>query len=551
MLGGGPTVGLRLVADGLVHPVTLMEAPDGTGRLFIVDQAGTIRVVMPDGSLAPDPFLDVTSRMVTLRAGYDERGLLGLAFHPDFATNGRFFIYYTAPPRLDGYDNTSVVAEYHVTPGDVSAEPTFTRIVIQEDQPQFNHEGGTVAFGPDGYLYISWGDGGGASDIGSATAEEWMAGDHQGHVPDWYEVNAGGNGQDLEANLLGNILRIDVDHGAPYTVPMDNPFVGRPGRDEVYAYGFRNPYRFSFDMGGSHDLLVGDAGQNMWEEVSLVTKGGNYGWNVKEGTHCFDASDVHNVLPSCPDVDAATGIPLTDPVIEVPNYDNPLTEEGWVVVVGGYVYRGSAVPQLYGRYLVGAYSTDDEEPEGAVYMARRRPAGLWSLQELKFADRPGGELGELEIGFGQDLEGEVYVLTALGGPSGTTGKVYRITRPGAAAEVPIDVRPTTISLSRSSTVTVYAYSTGEFDASAIDPASAHLVVDGRGAGAAVAQQGGRWMTIVRDYNGDGRDDRLLVFRVSDLAAAGLSTSSHELALTGQAGGASFRGTDAGPPSFVP
>ena len=283
---GNEVLDVELVAEGLTAPGLLREAPDGSGRLFVVDQAGLIRVIDADGTLLPEPFLDVRSRMVTLNAGFDERGLLGLDFHPDYATNGRFYVYYSAPLRAGApaaFNHTSHVSEFTVSSDPNVADAGSEEVLLQVDQPQFNHNAGTVAFGPDGYLYISLGDGGGGDDTGV------------GHV-------AGGNGQDIESNLLGSILRIDVDGGDPYAIPADNPFVGEDGLDEIYAYGVRNPYRFSFDMGGSNDLLVGDAGQELYEEVSLVELGGNYGWNVKEGTHCFDPDDPTNPPADCPDV---------------------------------------------------------------------------------------------------------------------------------------------------------------------------------------------------------------------------------------------------------
>jgi glucose/arabinose dehydrogenase len=264
-----PAVGLRLVADGLTSPVDLVPVPDGSGRMFVVDQVGLIRILRPDGTLASQPFLDLRDRIVKLSPSYDERGLLGLAFHPDYAHNGRFFVYYSAPLRPGapaGFNTTSTVSEFHVSASDPDRADTGSeRVLLQVDKPQSNHNAGTLLFGPDdGDLYISIGDGGGANDVGL------------GHVDDWYDANAGGNGQDVTQNLLGNILRIDVDSGDPYGIPADNPFVGRPGLDEIYAYGFRNPYRMSFDMGGTHRLLVGDAGQGRWEEVSDVTRGGDY-----------------------------------------------------------------------------------------------------------------------------------------------------------------------------------------------------------------------------------------------------------------------------------
>jgi glucose/arabinose dehydrogenase len=417
-VAAGPALGLELVADGLVQPVTMAEPPDGSGRLFVVDQIGRIRVVDADGELLAAPFLDVAAKMVTLRAGFDERGLLGLAFHPDYASNGRFYVYYSAPPRLAGYDHTSRIAEYTVSSDPDVADPLSERTLLEIDQPQFNHNAGTLQFGPtDGYLYISVGDGGGAHDIGF------------GHVEDWYEVNEGGNGQDIEENLLGNILRIDVDGGDPYGIPSDNPFVGMAGLDEIWAFGFRNPYRFSFDQGGSHDLLAGDAGQHLWEEVSVVVRGGNYGWNVKEGPACFSTDDPMVPLEDCPDVDP-DGRPLRDPEIA---YLNAAQPGGLgVVVIGGYVYRGDAVPQLRGRYIFGDFSTGFFPPDGLVFMAKpARGNSPWHIQELSFPER-GGRLGEYVLGFGQDAAGEVYVLTSeTAGPTGSSGKVYRLVPPGA------------------------------------------------------------------------------------------------------------------------
>ncbi|HEX6909486.1 MAG TPA: PQQ-dependent sugar dehydrogenase, partial [Longimicrobium sp.] len=323
------SVALALVAQGFTSPIALMEAPDRSGRRFVVDQSGVIRIITSGGSLVGEPFLDVRSRMVTLRANFDERGLLGLAFHPRYSSNGRFFVYYSAPLRAGapaGYDHTARISEFRVSADADRADAGSERILLQVDKPQFNHNGGTLAFAPDdGYLYISLGDGGGAND------------NQAGHVADWFAENGGGNGQDLTQNLLGSILRIDVDGGTPYGVPRSNPFVGGPGLDEVYAYGFRNPYRFSFDMGGANDLLVGDAGQGLWEEVSRVERGGNYGWNVKEGTHCFDAENNRVSPASCPSVDPTTGIRLADPVIEYAHLSNGGLG---LVVVGGHVYRG-------------------------------------------------------------------------------------------------------------------------------------------------------------------------------------------------------------------
>ena len=406
----GPTVGVELVADGLTQPVHL-DMPPGDDRRFVVDQSGVIRIILPDGTLLSEPFLDVRDRMVTLMPGFDERGLLGLAFHPEFADNGRFFVFYTAPLREGGpagFNATSHVSEFRVSSGDPNrADPDSERILLQVDKPQFNHNAGDIHFGPDGFLYISLGDGGGANDVGL------------GHTPIL------GNGQDA-TNLLGSMLRIDVDGPEPYGIPEDNPFVGTDGADEIYAYGFRNPYRFTFD---GDDLIVADVGQNLFEEVNLVEAGGNYGWNVKEGTHCFNPSDPRNPPTTCPDTGPLFGDPLLDPIIEYGNASNVPDGVG-VAVVGGRVYRGQELPQLTGRYVFGDWSTGFAQPNGTLMVARSRPQGLWHVQELEVEGRPDGRLGHYITGFGQDHDGEVYVLTSnTAGPSGTTGAVYRLVRP--------------------------------------------------------------------------------------------------------------------------
>jgi glucose/arabinose dehydrogenase len=424
-----PAVGLRLVADGFTSPVALVEAPDGSGRVFVVDQIGVIRILTAGGNLLPEPFLDLRSRIVPLMPAFDERGLLGLAFHPSYAGNGRLFVWYSAPLRPGapaGYDNTARISEFRVSAANANrADPASERIVLEVDKPQFNHNGGTLLFGPDdGYLYVSIGDGGGADDVGL------------GHVEDWYAANAGGNGQDIQQNLLGNILRIDVDRGAPYAVPADNPFAGTPGCadgcDEIWTYGLRNPYRMSFDQGGAHDLFVGDAGQELWEEVSIAVKGGNLGWNVKEGTHCFSTDNPDESPAECPDTVGAphprAGDPLIDPVIEYANHHQP----GGLgaTVIGGHVYRGRALPQFAGRYVFGDWSREFEEPDGSVFVASPRKKGLWHMEQLRIATSPTGRVGHYVLGFGQDLAGEMYVLTTdQTGPSGTTGKVYRLVRP--------------------------------------------------------------------------------------------------------------------------
>ncbi|MCA9971827.1 MAG: PQQ-dependent sugar dehydrogenase [Anaerolineales bacterium] len=419
------TVGLALVADGLTSPVGLTAAPDDSGRLFVVDQIGQIRIISADGELLAEPFLDIQDRMVALDNQYDERGLLGMAFHPNYAENGRFFLYYSAPLRADapaGWNHTSHLSAFTVTADNPdTADPASESVLLQVDQPQGNHNAGSIAFGPDGYLYVPLGDGGAANDVA------------EGHVEDWYAENAGGNGQDLAQNLLGSILRIDVDaegtNGLGYGIPEDNPFVGVAGAEEVWALGFRNPYRMSFDQGGDNALYVGDAGQDLWEEVSLVEAGGNYGWNVKEGTHCFDAANPSTSLDECPEVDA-DGRALIDPIIE---YQNANAPGGLgLVVIGGNVYRGSALPEWDGLYVFGDWSTAFASPNGSLFVAMPPAAAgeMWTMQEVAVAGAENGRLNEYLLSFGQDSGGEIYVLTTeTSGPSGNTGKVYRIVAP--------------------------------------------------------------------------------------------------------------------------
>lgn len=408
---------LALVAEGLTQPVAMAPAPDGSNRIFIVDQIGLIRVVTADGQLQQAPFLDLRDKIVPLNPGYDERGLLGLAFHPDYANNGRFFVYYSGPLQAGApaeWNHTSYISQFKVSAeSPLKADKNSEQIILAIDQPQGNHNGGTLAFGPtDHYLYISTGDGGGRDD------------EALGHVEDWYEANAGGNGQDIKENLLGNILRINVDGATPYSIPADNPFVGKDGLDEIYAYGFRNPYRFSFDKEAGHDLFVGDAGQELWEEVSIVEKGGNYGWNVKEGTHCFDAENPETPMADCPDTDPE-GNPLIDPVIEIKNAKQP-GGLGYVIV-GGYAYRGDALPKFYGKYIFGTWSVTRGTPDGLVFVATPKESGLWSYQQLKFANTPSGQLKHYLLSFGQDTKGEIYLLTSdATGPTGSTGKVYKL-----------------------------------------------------------------------------------------------------------------------------
>jgi glucose/arabinose dehydrogenase len=346
---GGGDVALRatLVANGLTSPVFL-TTPAGDDRLFVVEQAGRIRII-EDGQLLPTPFLDL-SGLVKFQG---EQGLLSMAFHPEYATNGYFYVDY-----IDLENDTRVV-RYEVSGDADVANAGSARLILRVDQPAANHNGGLLTFGPDDMLYIGLGDGGGGGDP--------------------FE-----NGQDT-STLLGSLLRIDVDGGDPYAIPADNPFVGEAGaREEIWAYGLRNPWRYSFDEATGR-LYVADVGQNLWEEVNVVdddAAGVNYGWNIMEGLHCYDSS-------TC-DQDG-----LTRPVLE---YDH---DDG-CSVTGGYVYRGDAVPEIAGHYFYG------DACEGWV-----RSFALENGAAAREVEWPLGNIGGIRS-FGVDDDGELYVLTSMG-----------------------------------------------------------------------------------------------------------------------------------------
>ncbi len=404
----GDAISLNLVSEGFNSPVFLTESPDNSGRIFVVDQSGQIYIIR-NGERVEQPFLDIQEKVV-LEDGQDERGLLGMAFHPDFASNGRFFVYYAGPLRSagpEGWDHTNFVAEYKAPANADQADAASERIVLAIDHPQSNHNAGTLAFGGDGYLYISIGDGGGGDD------------NQTGHADDWYDGNEGGNGQDITQNLLGNILRIDVTPAEGYAIPPDNPFIDTDGLDEIYAYGLRNPYRFSFGPDGK--LIVADAGQELYEEINVIEKGGNYGWNVKEGRHCFSTANPDSPGDSCPSEDS-NGNPLIDPVIEFANSKN--SDDGLGnVSVGGYVYTANTVSHLNQKYLFGVLTQDPDAMNGAIFAANQT-GNNWVYEKLRIANMPDSEIGELLLAFGQDIAGDVYVLTSA--RAAGSGKVYKI-----------------------------------------------------------------------------------------------------------------------------
>ncbi|MBT8447110.1 MAG: PQQ-dependent sugar dehydrogenase [Gammaproteobacteria bacterium] len=413
---GAIRIELETIAAGVTSPNYLTHAGDGSGRLFFLEQPGTVRVI-DNGAVLPMPFLDVSARLPALGLfglDFDERGLLGAAFHPDFGSNGRFYTFTSEPvagaadftvtlPFGDSFNHQSVIAEWQVSGGDANLiDPASRRELLRIDNPQFNHNSGMLAFGPDGYLYAAVGDGGGADDFGP------------GHsFPQ-------GNGQDPH-NVLGTILRVDVDgtnsgNGA-YGIPGDNPFVAienDPGieiPDEIFATGFRNVFRFSFDS-ETGALVAADVGQNNIEEVNLVTVGGNFGWNLKEGSFLFDANTGEVAL----DPGGQITDQLIDPVLE---YDH---DEG-ISVIGGFVYRGDAIPGLFGKYVFGDFSTGFGTPAGRLFYGDL-DTGVIEEFTLGLDDRA---LDLFIKGFGEDADGELYVLADLGlGANSVGGQILKI-----------------------------------------------------------------------------------------------------------------------------
>ena len=404
-------VGLKLIADNLVAPLGVLFPDDGSDRLFIIDEPGIIKLINKDGSLQKVPFLDITQKVVKFNTNYDERGLLGLAFHPNFKQNGKFYIYYNIPLRNGapkGWDSTIRLSEFTVSKDNFNiADPNSEKVLLEFDKPYYNHNGGQIIFGPDGYLYVSVGDGGNANDVGKGHNEKI------------------GNGQDT-FTFLGKILRIDINK-TPYAIPSDNPFAdGKKGLKEIFAYGLRNAWRMSFD---GNDLYAGDVGQNLWEEIYIIKKGGNYGWNIKEGTHCFNPKNADKSPEKCSAV-GYMGEPLLDPIIEYKNATN-----GGIghANVGGYLYRGKAISSLYGKFIFGDWSTGLGAGDGTLFVADPSKNGMWKFGELKISGTNNGRLGEFLLSFGRDQNGELYIATTKNsGPKGNTGKIYKL--------IPVDTK---------------------------------------------------------------------------------------------------------------
>jgi glucose/arabinose dehydrogenase len=358
-----PAVGLEsirlelvLTTEGLERPVSYAHAGDSSGRHFVVEKVGRIRIFQ-EGGLVGVPFLDITDRVGS--AG-NEQGLLGLVFHPDYEVNGQFYVNYT---DLNG---NTVIARFTVTDNPDLAAPGSEKVILTQEQPAANHNGGQLAFGPDGYLYIGLGDGGGADD----------------------RFGNGQNGQ----TFLGKILRVDVDGGDPYAIPPDNPFVSDASLlDEIWATGLRNPWRFSFDR-ATGDMYIADVGQDQYEEIDFAPAGEggqNYGWPIMEGINCFQAATCYRM-----------------------GYVHPVTQYGHELgcaVIGGHVYRGTQHPAMEGVYLFG------DNCSGFIWGLRRDASGAWQVAELAAT--------ELRLSsFGEDENGELYALD-------DRGALYQITVP--------------------------------------------------------------------------------------------------------------------------
>lgn len=411
ILEGDIQVSLQPVATSLTAPNWGISAPGVPGRLFVTDQDGILwNLDLSTGEKSV--FLDVSSRLVELGAfgpgTFDERGLLGVAFHPGYATNGLLYTYTSEPtngpadfstmPEGTAADHQSVITEWRVpNPGDPisTVDSNSDRVLFTVDQPQFNHNAGAMEFGPDGMLYIAFGDGGNGDDEGV------------GHVP-------GGNGQE-PGNILGTIVRINPtgsnSANGNYGIPADNPFVGQDGfLDEIFAYGFRNPFRFSFDSATGR-LLVADVGQHHIEEIDVVNSGGNYGWRIKEGSFLFDQGEPTEVDGFVTAFSPGEPAGLIDPIAE---YDH---DDG-VAVVGGFVYHGQDVPALQNLYVFGDFSTSLNNEHGRVFYLDENGQIFEALD---------GHLGVAVLGFGQDASGEVYVMVnETGTPFQNTGMVLKV-----------------------------------------------------------------------------------------------------------------------------
>jgi len=362
-------VELVLVASGFTSPLDIQQAGDGSGRLFVVEQGGTIKIIQ-SGNVLGTPYLDISSSV----ASGGELGLLGLAFHPNFTSNGCFYVNYTS--TRNGKLQTFISEFRAATAAANTVNTTSEQNLFTVDQPEANHNGGGLAFGNDGFLYIGLGDGGGGGDM-------------HGTI---------GNAQDLTTRL-GKMLRINVTCNGTFSIPSDNPFVANAtAAKEIWLYGLRNPFRFSIDH-TTGNLWIGDVGQNSFEEVDMLTpmqKGSDMGWRCKEGTHDF------NFTGNCP------SLTLVDPI-----YDYGRSQ-GDATVIGGYVYHGTNIAALSGNYVFGDFIS------GRIWSLAQNSQGKWTPTLL--ANSGANNLA----GFGQDAAGELYVAQ-IG--TGTVARLHEVGTP--------------------------------------------------------------------------------------------------------------------------
>ena len=415
---------LKLVASDLTAPIHLEELPDGTGRFLVVQQDGLVKLMAADGQVQSEPVMDLRSRMLPVANDFEERGLLGFALHPQFAKNGRFFVSYSSPLRDTAPQNwnyTRRVSEFTAKIGNtVSVDLQTERVLIALDWPSRKHNGGAMAFGPDGMLYIGMGDSGASHGIGKSVIWEAFNVPAEGLL--WDDM-----AQDRHS-LYGKILRIDVDHGFPgYAIPKGNPFQASQGRPEIWAWGFRNPYRIAFDSNGSGDLYVTAIAETLWEAAYKVSGPGNFGWPRMEASHCVDRLKPRQPPKQCPQK-GSEGEPLEMPVVEYANMqtnhpDSALGVKGvGTAITGVRMYRGSNIPSLNGKLVVADWSASFKQASGQLFVASPSAKGQapWPMEKLM-------QLESRIISLSQDRSGEIYVLTHEGmGPFGNTGKVYKL-----------------------------------------------------------------------------------------------------------------------------
>jgi glucose/arabinose dehydrogenase len=401
--------GLKLLAERYVQPTVLV--PLDRERLLVADQIGRVFLLHKDGAFANKLVLNHSEKLKFKSGAFDERGFVGLAVHPKFAETKKVYGFYSAPLRegvSTNWDHTATLSEFIFKDDALTDE----RVLLQIDMPYFNHHGGPLVFGPDGLLYVSVGDGGNANDVGHGHSEQ-------------------GNGQD-KTKLHGKILRIDIDRkdqGKEYGIPKDNPFAdGARGKPEIFAYGFRNPWGLSFDRGGDRQFFVADVGQDSWEEMNIVVKGGNYGWRIREGFACFDPQKPRNAPSECPKT-GAEGEPLIDPIFAYKNsgkFPNDPQALG-ISITGGYVYRGKKFPQLAGKYIFADWSRSWVKPDGVLYVASRGEGPKWNVQPLELSTAANGAVGMYVTAIGEDADGELYVLSNTSNMvKGNNGKVWKL-----------------------------------------------------------------------------------------------------------------------------